>query len=90
VNFIGAFEKTLAQEALRHDVDGVICGHIHHAAIRPIDGVTYVNIGDFVESCTVVGERHDGELEIIRWLNFGPVTLDVESQRAEAEAQVAA
>ena len=73
VNFIGAFEEALSQEALRRDVDGVICGHIHHAAIRQVNGVTYVNTGDFVESCTVVAEHDDGRLEVIRWLDFGPL-----------------
>lgn len=67
VSFIGSFEKTLADEARRKGCDGVICGHIHHAAIRDLAGITYVNCGDFVESCTAVGEREDGRLEIIDW-----------------------
>jgi UDP-2,3-diacylglucosamine pyrophosphatase LpxH len=69
VNFIGAFETALAEEAAKHGCDGVICGHIHHATIREIDGTTYVNTGDFVESCTAVAEHPDGTLEIIRWLS---------------------
>ncbi|MCB1468732.1 MAG: UDP-2,3-diacylglucosamine diphosphatase, partial [Rhizobiaceae bacterium] len=48
VNFIGKFEETLAAEARREDVDGVICGHIHSAALRSIDGLTYINTGDWV------------------------------------------
>ncbi len=68
VNFIGAFETALAGEARRQGADGVICGHIHHAVIREIDGVVYVNVGDFVESCTAVAEHYDGRLEIIHWL----------------------
>jgi UDP-2,3-diacylglucosamine pyrophosphatase LpxH len=67
VNFIGKFEETLAEEARRHDVDGVICGHIHHAALREMTGITYVNTGDWVESCTAVVENYDGSLEIVRW-----------------------
>jgi UDP-2,3-diacylglucosamine pyrophosphatase LpxH len=67
VNFIGDYEKTLASEAARRGVDGVICGHIHHAAIRMIDGVLYVNTGDFVESCSAIVEHVDGRLEIIYW-----------------------
>lgn len=67
VNFIGSFEETLAAEARRHDVDGVICGHIHSAAIRDFDGFTYINTGDWVESCTAVVEHEDGRMEIIRW-----------------------
>ncbi len=67
VNFIGDYEATLAAEAQRRGVDGVICGHIHHAAIRPINGVLYVNTGDFVESCTAIAEHEDGAFEIIEW-----------------------
>jgi UDP-2,3-diacylglucosamine pyrophosphatase LpxH len=78
VNFIGNFEDTLAKEAKRLECDGVICGHIHHAAIREMHGVTYVNTGDFVESCTGVLEHMDGRLEIVQWTRKGgqlPVQL---------------
>jgi UDP-2,3-diacylglucosamine pyrophosphatase LpxH len=67
VNFIGEFEKALAEEARRQHVDGVICGHIHHAASHDIDGIHYINTGDWVESCTAVGETESGEIELIRW-----------------------
>lgn len=70
VNFIGRFEATLAAEAARRGVDGVICGHIHSAALRDIDGLTYVNTGDWVESCTAVVEHDDGRMEIIHWPAF--------------------
>jgi UDP-2,3-diacylglucosamine pyrophosphatase LpxH len=67
VSYIGEFEKTLVAEAKRHDVDGVICGHIHLAAIHQDFGIRYVNCGDWVESCTAIGENPDGEFEIITW-----------------------
>lgn len=67
VNFIGSFEQILAGEAVRQGADGVVCGHIHHAAIRQIGEVLYLNTGDFVESCTALAERHDGSLVILRW-----------------------
>jgi UDP-2,3-diacylglucosamine pyrophosphatase LpxH len=67
VSFIGAFEKTLIAEAHRRDVTGVICGHIHHAAIREQLGIRYINCGDWVESCTAVAEHADGRFEIITW-----------------------
>ncbi|HEU6443277.1 MAG TPA: UDP-2,3-diacylglucosamine diphosphatase [Microvirga sp.] len=67
VNFISRFEELLAAEARRQEVDGVICGHIHHAAMHEDFGVSYVNTGDWVESCTVVVEHWDGSLELIRW-----------------------
>jgi len=68
VQFIADFENAVAQRAKTKDVDGVICGHIHHPEMRTIDGVQYVNIGDFVESCTALVEHHDGHLEIVRWV----------------------
>lgn len=80
VNFIGDFEASLADEAKRREADGIICGHIHHAASREIDGVHYVNTGDWVESCTAIVETEEGQLELIRW-------LDIERARREAEAQ---
>ena len=67
VNYIGAFEKTLTAEAARHDVDGVICGHIHHAVMHDQFGLRYINCGDWVESCTAVAEHPDGQFEIITW-----------------------
>jgi len=73
VSFIGRFEETLAAEAKRHGVDGVICGHIHSAAMRDFGGFTYINTGDWVESCTAVVEHRDGRMEIIRWQEFSRV-----------------
>lgn len=70
VNFIGDFEKSLSEEAKRRKVDGVICGHIHHAASKDFNGVHYVNTGDWVESCTAIVETHEGEFELIRWLEI--------------------
>ncbi len=71
INFIGEFERALSGEARRHQVDGVICGHIHHAVIRDHGGLCYVNCGDWVESCTAVVEHFDGRLEIIDWTTRG-------------------
>jgi UDP-2,3-diacylglucosamine pyrophosphatase LpxH len=67
VNFIGDFESALSDEARRRTVDGVICGHIHHAADRMIGEVQYVNCGDWVESRTAIAEDHAGRLYLIRW-----------------------
>ena len=67
VSFIGEFEAFLASEARRHGADGVVCGHIHHAAQREIEGLVYLNSGDWVESCTAIAEHYDGSFEIVRW-----------------------
>ena len=67
VNYISSFEQAVARESAEHEVDGLVCGHIHHAGIRRIDGTLYCNCGDWVESCTALVEHHDGQLEILRW-----------------------
>lgn len=67
VSFIGAYEKVVAEEARRLGADGIICGHIHHAANRQIGDIHYLNCGDWVESCTAVAERFDGSFELLRW-----------------------
>jgi UDP-2,3-diacylglucosamine pyrophosphatase LpxH len=67
LQFIENFETAVADEARRRGVDGVICGHIHKAEMRDIQGITYVNDGDWVESCTALVEHMDGRLEILEW-----------------------
>lgn len=67
VMFMGSFAEALTAEARRRDLDGVVCGHIHHAEIRDLGGLLYCNDGDWVESCTALVEHFDGALEIIRW-----------------------
>jgi UDP-2,3-diacylglucosamine pyrophosphatase LpxH len=67
VEYIGNYELALAEEARRREVDGVICGHIHNAEMRDMEGVLYCNDGDWVESCTALVEYETGELEIIHW-----------------------
>ncbi len=67
VSYIGEFEVAVAREARKRGADGVVCGHIHHAEMRDIDGVLYCNDGDWVESLTALVEHPDGQLEILDW-----------------------
>ena len=67
VKAIDRFEFALAAEARRRGFDGVVCGHIHHAEMREVDGIMYMNDGDWVESCTALVEHHDGRMELIDW-----------------------
>lgn len=71
VNYIADFEHALAHEARRRGMDGVVCGHIHKAEIKLIDGVLYCNDGDWVESLTALVETSDGKLSILHWKDFG-------------------
>ncbi len=65
VSYVGDFEAAVAREAKKRGADGVVCGHIHHAEMRSIDGVLYCNDGDWVESLTALVEHLDGRLEIL-------------------------
>lgn len=67
VDFIFQFENNLAAYCKKRGYDGVICGHIHHAEIKEIDGVVYMNDGDWVESCTALVEHWNGRWEIVTW-----------------------
>lgn len=70
VEFVGRFELALVEEARRRGVDGVVCGHIHTAELKDMQGMVYVNDGDWVESCTALVEHADGRLEILHWADI--------------------
>jgi UDP-2,3-diacylglucosamine pyrophosphatase LpxH len=67
VNFIFDFEDAVARYVRERGVDGVICGHIHSAALKDIDGIRYINCGDWVDSCTAIVEHRDGRMELVDW-----------------------
>jgi predicted phosphodiesterase len=78
------FEENLAGYCKKRGFDGVICGHIHHAEIKEINGVTYMNDGDWVESCTALVEHHNGRWEIITWTKEKDnVDIDINSSSRE-------
>ncbi|HEY1722296.1 MAG TPA: UDP-2,3-diacylglucosamine diphosphatase [Magnetospirillaceae bacterium] len=93
VTYIANFEEAMAEMARRRGVDGVVCGHIHHAELRKIGDILYANDGDWVESCTALVEHFDGRLEVLRWAEVGqPIetmgrhpALAGEPMHAEAE-----
>jgi len=67
VSYISSFEDALARLARERGVEGVVCGHIHHAEIKEINSILYCNDGDWVESCTTLLEHPDGTLELVYW-----------------------
>jgi UDP-2,3-diacylglucosamine pyrophosphatase LpxH len=79
VQYIGSFADALTNEARNRQLDGVVCGHIHHAEIRELDGILYCNDGDWVESCTALVEHFGGRLEIVKWAEQRPLGLRVSS-----------
>ncbi len=72
VKAIDRFEVALADDARRRGFDGVVCGHIHHAEMRTVEGILYLNDGDWVESCTALVEHPCGRLELISWTLDNP------------------
>lgn len=82
VNFISDFEVAVANEARRLGHQGVVCGHIHHAEMREIDGILYCNDGDWVESRTALVEHHDGRLEVLHWRPVQALPVPATTTRA--------
>ncbi|MDX9689315.1 MAG: UDP-2,3-diacylglucosamine diphosphatase [Proteobacteria bacterium] len=76
VEYISSYEEFIAREARRYQVDGVICGHIHHAEMRVIGASEYYNDGDWVESCTALVEDFEGNLSVICWPKQKTALLD--------------
>ena len=78
LNYVTDFERAVAHEAKRRGYQGVVCGHIHHAEIRDIEGVTYCNDGDWVESLSALVEHEDGRFELIFWPRSQPIAASQE------------
>jgi UDP-2,3-diacylglucosamine pyrophosphatase LpxH len=89
VNFITAFEEAVIDEARRRGYQGVVCGHIHKAEMREINGMLYCNDGDWVESMTALVETLDGELQLIHWPHRGTVKSDDAVSPHDAEPELA-
>ena len=68
VSYMSDFEELIADYCRKRNAEGIICGHIHKADIKEINGITYMNDGDWVESCTALVEHHDGRWELITCL----------------------
>jgi UDP-2,3-diacylglucosamine pyrophosphatase LpxH len=81
LEIITRFEGAAAREAEARGFDGIICGHIHQAALKRMGRVTYANDGDWVDSCTALAETHDGRLVL---LDAHGQVIDAEPQRSPA------
>ncbi len=77
MNFIHSFEEHVASYCQRKGFDGAICGHIHVAEMRDIDGIAYRNTGDWVESCTALAENYDGSWEILHFAPHAAIIQDI-------------
>lgn len=79
VSFIGKFEESIVRYAKDYKVDGVLCGHIHTASVREIDGTAYYNCGDWVESCTAMVEHFDGRMELLHFKQTAEIAQNAQS-----------
>lgn len=86
LNFIFDFEDSAMYHARERGLAGVICGHIHWATIRDIGGLSYVNCGDWVDSCTAIVEHFDGRLELVEWGVNGVAALPFVPEVEHGEA----
>ena len=84
VQFISDYEASIVSTLKDQSLDGVICGHIHHAEIKDIDGFLYINTGDFVESCTAIVEHFNGTLELVKWRKTESVIAHNETPEVNA------
>ena len=88
VTYIDRFEKAVVHEAQRRRVDGIVCGHIHRARLAEIDGIHYMNCGDWVESCTTLIEDYSGRFSLMHWSERQHL-VDTATSPISAEAQAA-
>jgi UDP-2,3-diacylglucosamine pyrophosphatase LpxH len=86
VEFISDYEEVIAEAAAAEGVDGVVCGHIHTAEMRTIQGVEYYNDGDWVEGCNALVEHFDGRMELLHW----PEVIAARDRAAAEDARLAA
>jgi len=93
LQFIFDFEHSVIRNVRDRRLDGVICGHIHWAAIKEVDGLTYINCGDWVDSCTAIVEHFDGRLELIDWndisRSLAPVGPETDDAMSLPEREIA-
>lgn len=85
MQFVCDFEESVVREAREKGLDGAFCGHIHFAAIKEVDGLTYVNCGDWVDSCTAIVEHFDGRLELVHWVGEPLAADEPEGEPALAQ-----
>jgi len=86
LQFIFDFEHAVLHHARERGLHGVVCGHIHWAAMKEVEGLTYANCGDWVDSCTAIVEHTDGRLELIDWARVRVLPAYAGSQPADVPA----
>ncbi len=74
VKYVDDFENQLSSMARYKNCDGIICGHIHQPAKKEINGISYLNSGDWVESMSALVENHEGKWDLVYYFETEPDT----------------
>ncbi len=85
LEFVYGFEESVAHHVRMAGFDGVVCGHIHSAAIKNIGGISYINCGDWVDSCSAIVEHDDGRMELVRWPDDQALDTDLRDEAPQME-----
>lgn len=83
VNYVTDFEEKLAELARAKNCEGIICGHIHQPAIREIDGIMYLNSGDWVETMSALVEDFDSNWSLVYYAISDSKTEEAPDQEVE-------
>jgi UDP-2,3-diacylglucosamine pyrophosphatase LpxH len=86
VSFITDFETTLSAVARIERCDGVICGHIHQPAVKDVDGILYLNSGDWVETLSALVETEEGEWKVILYQDWVTTQAEMEASDLTMES----
>jgi UDP-2,3-diacylglucosamine pyrophosphatase LpxH len=64
VKFMTSFEEEIVRQGVKHNCHTVMCGHIHHPDDKIVNGVRYLNTGDWIENNSYI--IYDGEYKVIK------------------------
>jgi UDP-2,3-diacylglucosamine pyrophosphatase LpxH len=78
VQYLSGFDEAVYYQCQRRGLNGVVCGHTHHAEVRQIrNGVMSYNCGDWVESCSALAEDAHGHIRVIHALPDRPKIVPI-------------
>jgi len=84
--YIERYVDAAVAAAASRGLDGIICGHIHRAALETRGGIIYANDGDWVESLTAISEDAGGQLSLLRCTGQVEVLAELPATRWLAAA----
>jgi UDP-2,3-diacylglucosamine pyrophosphatase LpxH len=91
VSFMSDYESELCAVARAEQCHGVICGHIHQPANKIIDGIHYLNSGDWVETLSALVETVEGEWKIMYysdWETTRKPFFDFDLRKADIDHEI--